>query len=166
LYPTAVSTQVSRLNGHHAFVAVNYTPKLGDFGDDWIDFADVNGNTLNIGKLQFETKHGKKPKSFTKKVHPTDVKSALCLVVNLFLEQTKVTNEDSLIHNSVIKVIKATAATEDIHANSIGKVSVFATFGIWNLYVFVHYMNSLNQHQISLVLLLCQGQYNLCMVCC
>ena len=85
MYPTAVSTQVSRLNGHHAFVVVNYTPKLGDFGDDWVDFADVNGNTLNIGKLQFEAKHGKKSNSFTKNVHPNSFKSALGRLVNLFL---------------------------------------------------------------------------------
>ena len=58
--------------------------------DSWTDLKDDTGNTLDIGKLEYKTKHGKKADSFVLHVHPRDVKSALCLVVNLFLEQTKV----------------------------------------------------------------------------
>jgi hypothetical protein len=61
--------------------------------DSWSDLKDDAGNTLHIGKLEYKTKHGKKPDSFRAHVFPRDVKSALCLVVNLFLEQTKVAND-------------------------------------------------------------------------
>ncbi len=58
--------------------------------DSWEDMKDDAGNTLNIGKLEYKTKHGKKPGSFLDKVFPRDAMSALCLLVNLFLEQPKV----------------------------------------------------------------------------
>ncbi len=58
--------------------------------DSWEDMTDDAGNTLHIGKLEYKTKHGKKPGFFGAQVFPRDVKSALCLVVNLFLEQPKV----------------------------------------------------------------------------
>ena len=48
------------------------------------DFTDNQGNKLHVGKLEFKTKHGKKPNSFVKYVHPRDVKSAICLLVRLF----------------------------------------------------------------------------------
>ncbi len=63
--------------------------------DTWNDLTDKQGNKLHAGKLEFKTKHGKKPNSFIKHVHPRDVKSALCLLVRLFLEQPKVSVEDS-----------------------------------------------------------------------
>jgi hypothetical protein len=31
--------------------------------DSWEDMKDDAGNTLNIGKLEYKTKHGKKPGS-------------------------------------------------------------------------------------------------------
>ena len=96
-------------DAHHAYVAINYDPRLGEFGEfhehifsiiafcpvctdfhviktdnSWKDFTDHQGNTLHIGKLEFRTKHGKVPNSFMKHVHPRDVKSALCLLVHLF----------------------------------------------------------------------------------
>jgi hypothetical protein len=58
--------------------------------DSWEDIKDYAGNTLHIGKLEYKNKHGKKPGSFWDQVFPRDIKSALCLVVNLFLEQPKV----------------------------------------------------------------------------
>jgi hypothetical protein len=91
--------------------------------DSWEDMKDDAGNTLNIGKLEYKTKHGKKPGSFLDKVFPRDVKSALCLLVNLFLEQPKVKGEDSNIHDSLMKLIKTSAVNEGLHANSFGKVS-------------------------------------------
>ncbi len=91
--------------------------------DSWEDMKDDAGNTLNIGKLEYKTKHGKKPSSFLDEVIPRDVKSALCLLVNLFLEQPKVKDEDSNIHDSLMKLIKTSAVNKGLHANSFGKVS-------------------------------------------
>jgi hypothetical protein len=54
--------------------------------DSWKDLKDDTGNTLHIEKLEYKTKHGMKPDSFRANVFPRDVKSALCLVVNLFWE--------------------------------------------------------------------------------
>jgi hypothetical protein len=53
--------------------------------DSWEDVKDDAGNTFNIGKLEYKTKHGKKPASFLDEVFTRDVQSALCLLVNLFL---------------------------------------------------------------------------------
>ena len=93
--------------------------------DSWSDLKDDAGNTLHIGKLEYKTKHGKKPDSFRAHVFPRDVKSALCLVVNLFLEQPKVNGKDSNIHYSLLKLIKTSPVNEGLYANSYGKVSLF-----------------------------------------
>jgi hypothetical protein len=93
----------------------------------WEDMKDNAGNTLHIGKLEYKTKHGKKPGSFWDQVFPRDVKSALCLVVNLFLEQPKVKDFDSNICDSLKKIIKTSAVNEGLHANSFGKVSSFVS---------------------------------------
>ena len=92
--------------------------------------TDNAGNTLHIGKLEYITKHGKKPVSFWDKVFPRDVNSALCLVVNLFLEQPKVKDKDSNIHDSLMKLIKTSAVNGGLHANSFGKVSSFVLLGV------------------------------------
>jgi hypothetical protein len=36
--------------------------------DSWEDMKDDAGNTLNIGKLEYKTQHGKKPGSFLDEV--------------------------------------------------------------------------------------------------
>jgi hypothetical protein len=59
-----------------------------------------------------------------------DVKSALCLVVNLFLEQPKVWDKDSNIRDSLMKLVKTSADNEGLHANSFGKASSFVLQGI------------------------------------
>jgi len=83
--------------------------------DTWKDLTDKHGNKLHVGKLEFETKHGRTPDSFIKHVHPRrDVKSALCLVVQLFLEQPKVSTEDSKIRDSVMQDIKKSAINDFI----------------------------------------------------
>jgi hypothetical protein len=92
--------------------------------------TDNAGNTLHIGKLEYITKHGKKPDSFWDQVFPRDVKSALCLVVNLFLEQPKVKDKDSNISDSLMKLINTSAVNEELHANSFEKVSSFILQGI------------------------------------
>jgi hypothetical protein len=74
---------------------------------------DDAGNTLNIGKLEYKTKHGKKPGSFPDKVFPRDVKSALCLLVNLFLEQPKVKDKDTYIRDSLMKLIRLQLLMKD-----------------------------------------------------
>jgi hypothetical protein len=139
-------------NAPHAFVAVNYVSKLGLFGllfhffskvlflqidlilclfflayqvDSWDDLQDDSGNTLHIGKLEYKTKHGKKPGCFLDNVFPRDVKSALCLLVNLFLEQPKIKDKDSNISDSLMKSIKTSAVNEGLHAHSFGKVISF-----------------------------------------
>jgi hypothetical protein len=84
---------------------------------------DDAGNTLNIGKLEYKTKHGKKSGSFLDEVFPRDVKSALCLLVNPFLEQPKVKVNNSNIRDSLMKLIKTSAVNEGLHADSFGKVS-------------------------------------------
>ncbi len=38
--------------------------------DSWEDMKDDAGNTFNIGKLEYKTKHGKKPGSFLDEVFP------------------------------------------------------------------------------------------------
>jgi hypothetical protein len=85
---------------------------------------DDAGNSLHISKLEYKTKHGKKPDSFRAHVFPRDVKSALCLVVNPFLEQTKVDDKVSKIYDSLMKLIKSSAINETLHAISFGKVSL------------------------------------------
>jgi len=75
--------------------------------------------------LEFKTKFGKKPDSFIKHVHPRDVKSALCLLPRLILEQPKVSDEDSEIYDSLMIEIKKTAINDVVHANSFGKVGEF-----------------------------------------
>ena len=42
-----------------------------------------------------------------------------------FLEQPKVSDEDSDIHDSLMQLIKTSAINEGLHANSFGKVSEF-----------------------------------------
>ena len=91
----------------------------------WNDLTDKQGNKLHVGKLEFKTKHGKKPNSFIKYVHPRDVKSALCLLVRLFLEQPKVSDEDREIDDLLMQLIKKFAINEGLHANLFGKVSEF-----------------------------------------
>jgi hypothetical protein len=91
--------------------------------DSWEDMKDSTGNTLRIKKLEYKTKHGKKPDSFQDQIFPWDVKSSLYLLVNLFLEQTKVKDEDNNICDSLMKLIKTSAVNERLHANSFGKVS-------------------------------------------
>jgi hypothetical protein len=93
--------------------------------DSWEDMKDYTGNTLHIGKLEYRTKHGKKPGSFRAQVSPRDVKSAICVVVNVFLEQPKVNDEYSNIHDSLMKLSKTSALNEGLHANAFGKVSSF-----------------------------------------
>jgi hypothetical protein len=116
--------------------------------DTWNDFTDKHGNKLHVGKLEFKTKHGKKPKSFIKHVRPRDVKSALCLVIQLFLEQPKVSAEDSEIHDSLMQDIKKSAINEEVHANSFGRVSEFIfsmtprnkRFQLLNELTYLHYI--------------------------
>jgi len=95
--------------------------------DTWNDLTNKHGNKLLVGKLEFKTKHGRKPSPFIKHVHPRDVKSVLCLVVQLFFEQPKVSAENSEIHDSVMQDIKKSAINEVVHANLFGKVIEFVS---------------------------------------
>ncbi len=116
---TILGSSVSFLNTFCSLLL--FCPVDTDFheptDDTWNDLTDKHGNKLHVGKLEFKTKHGKKPNSFIKHVHPRDVKSALCLVVWLFLVLPKVSAEDSEIHDSVMQNIKKSAINEVVHAN-------------------------------------------------
>ncbi len=127
LIMTILGSSVSFLNTFCLLLC--FCPVDTDFhestDDTWNDLTDKQGNKLHVGKLEFKTKHGKKPNSFIKHVHQRDVKSALCLLVRLFLKQPKVSVEDSKIHDSVMQDIKKSAINEGVHANLFGKVSEY-----------------------------------------
>jgi hypothetical protein len=61
----------------------------------------------------------------------TNVKSALALVVRLFLEHSKVTESSSMVQDSAMLIIKETTNADVFHSNSFGKVNAnFAHFVI------------------------------------
>ena len=88
----------------------------------WNDLTNKQGNKLHVGKLEFKTKHGKKPNSFVKSKGCEVCTMSACMA---FLEQPKVSDEDSDIHDSLMQLIKTSAINEGLHANSFGKVSEF-----------------------------------------
>jgi hypothetical protein len=45
------------------------------------------------------------------------------MLVKIFLEQPKVKDEDSNIHDSLMNYFKTSAVNEGLHAHSFGKVS-------------------------------------------
>jgi hypothetical protein len=114
--------------------------------DSWSDLKDDAENTLHIGKQEYKTKYGKKADSFFVACLPKGCQFGPCLVVTLILEQTKVTNEESNIHNSLMKLIKTSAINKAPHANSFGKRSVFSMQITWIhvLHEFIYYMNLFN----------------------
>jgi hypothetical protein len=83
------------------------------------------GTLSTLANLSLKLNLARSQTSFRAHVFPRDVKSALCLVVNLFLEQTKVDDEFSKIHDSLMKLIKTSAINETLHADSFGKMSLF-----------------------------------------
>ncbi len=91
--------------------------------DTWNDFFDEDGNKLNIGQLKYETKHGKFFPSYIHLVSARNVKSALALVVRLFLEHFKVTENSSMLQDSAMLLLKETSNTDVFHSNSFGKVN-------------------------------------------
>jgi hypothetical protein len=99
--------------------------------DTWNDFADEDGNKLNIGELKYETKHGKFFPSFVHHVPARNVKCALALVVHLFLNHSKVTESSIMVEDSAMLLIKETTNAYVFHSNSFGKVNAhFAHFVI------------------------------------
>ena len=86
LIMTVLESLVSFLNTF--CLLLRFCPVDTDFheptDDTWKDLTDKQGNKLHVGKLEFKTKHGKKPNCFIKQVHPRDVKSALCLLIWIF----------------------------------------------------------------------------------
>jgi hypothetical protein len=81
------------------------------------------GTLSTLGNLSIKLNMARSQVLFWTKFFPRDVKSALCLLVNLFLEQPKVKDKDSNIHDSLMKLIKTSAVNEGLHANSFEKVS-------------------------------------------
>jgi hypothetical protein len=110
--------------------------------DTWNDFFDEDGNKLNIGQLKYERKHGKFCPSYVHLILARNVKSALPLVVRLFLEHFKVTESFSMVQDSAMLILKETSNADVFHSNSFGKVNAnFACFVIDFLS-----MLPLNQH--------------------
>ncbi len=83
------------------------------------------GTLSTLGNLSIKLSMARSQVLFLDQFFPRDVKSALCLVVNLFLEQPKVKDEDRNIRDSLMKLIKTSAVNEGLYANSFGKVSSF-----------------------------------------
>ena len=81
--------------------------------------------TSDGGRRPGRCRRSSNTNSFIKRVHPRDVNSALCPVVWLFLEQPKVSAEDSEIYDSFMQDIKKSAINEVVHANLFGIVSEF-----------------------------------------
>jgi hypothetical protein len=77
------------------------------------------GTLSSLGNLSIKLNMARSQALFWTKFFQRDIKSALCLIVNLFLEQPKVKDEDSNICDSLMKL----AVNEGLHANSFGKVS-------------------------------------------
>ncbi len=99
--------------------------------DTWNDFVDEDGNKLNIGQLKYQTKHEKFCPSYAYHVPARNVKSALALVVHLFLEHSKVTESSSMVQDSAMVNIKETTNANVFHSDSFGKVNAnFACFVI------------------------------------
>jgi hypothetical protein len=79
--------------------------------------------------LTYVTKYGKEALSFVDHVPTRDVKCALSLVVSLFWEHHKVSEDDSFVEDLLMKLIKSSSQDETNHSNSIGKVNAtFAQF--------------------------------------
>jgi hypothetical protein len=97
--------------------------------DTYNNFQDDQGNQHHIGELKYVTKYGKEALSCVNHVPARDVKSALSLVVRLFLEHSNVPEEKSSVEDSLMNDIKKSSKEETIHSNSIGKVNTsFAKF--------------------------------------
>jgi hypothetical protein len=76
-----MNSYLHRIHIIHEFVYISVCQV-----DTWNDFIDEDGNKLNIGELKYQTKHGKFRPSYVHYVPARNVKSALALVVHLFLE--------------------------------------------------------------------------------
>jgi hypothetical protein len=99
--------------------------------DTWNDFVDEDEKKLNIGKLKYQAKLGKSCPLYVCHVPTRNVKSALALVVHLFLEHSKVTESSSMVQDSAMLIIKETTNTDVFHSDSFGKVNAnFAHFVI------------------------------------
>jgi hypothetical protein len=59
------------------------------------------GTLSTLGNLRIKLNKARS-QAFRAQVFPSDGKSAFCLVVNLFLEQPKINEEDSNIHDSLL----------------------------------------------------------------
>ena len=91
--------------------------------DMCFDFFDEDGNKLNIGQLKYHTKHGKVCLLYVHHVRARNVKSALVLVVHLFLEHSKVTESSSMVQDSDMLLLKKTSNADIFHSYSFGKVN-------------------------------------------
>ncbi len=91
--------------------------------DTWNDFVDEDGNKLNIGQLKYHTKHGKVCLLYVHHVRARNVKSALALVVCLFLEHSKVTESSSMVQDSAMLIIKETTNADMFHSNLFRQVN-------------------------------------------
>jgi len=105
---------------------------LGPFTDTWDNLVNDNGDPLRFGMMHYT----KAMPTFRERVKPRDVKTALVLLIYLFLEHHTV--ENSLLVDSSMLLIKESSEGAGVHFNSIGKPNrMFAWFVINYLSMYI-----------------------------
>ena len=101
---------------------------LGGFTKTWDDLVNENGEPLHFGMLH---NSNSTLSTFRDRVKPRDVKAALVLLTYLFLEHHTVDDEDYLLFDLFMLLIKASSEGAGVHFKSIGKPNrMFAWFVI------------------------------------
>jgi hypothetical protein len=101
---------------------------LGGFTKTWDDLVNENGEPLHFGMLH---NSNSTLSTFRDCVKPRDVKAALVLLTYLFLDHHTVDDEDYLLFDLFMLLIKASSEGAGVHFKSIGKPNrMFAWFVI------------------------------------
>lgn len=96
----------------------------------WANFQDKEKRVLCIGRYQFKKRL---PQTYTDTIHVRDVLAALTLMINLSLVASTVTDETSMVTDTLMQYLKdnsdAGNSGAPISCNAFGKVNVaFARF--------------------------------------
>jgi hypothetical protein len=94
-----------------AFVMTNYNSKLGEFTNEW-DMVNDDGVGLHIGVLNY---NNTKTSTFRSHEHARDVKAALSMLSYLFLENYHVSQDNSLLFDSGMLLVKQSSSGLNIH---------------------------------------------------
>ena len=103
--------------------------------DSWLDLKDDQGSTLYISKLEYKTKHGKRPTP-SQSMFTQGIWSLLSVWWLAFFGSTKdFWWSEQYSSLSLMKLIKTSAINERLHAYSFGKVNELVyymkSFIIW-----------------------------------